>query len=101
MTSGGRSAAPDLFSFARMATAKPLCPTGNGSKARVQSLRIGPSAFTEDVACSARHKGRRCPMRELSHFVAGREKKGTSGRFGDVFNPATGEGQARVAFASR
>lgn len=39
-------------------------------------------------------------MKEIPHFVNGRETPGTSGRFGDVFNPATGEVQARVPFAS-
>src|SRR5262245_6362292 len=38
-------------------------------------------------------------MREIGHFVGGKEVKGTSGRFGDVFNPNTGEVQAKVAFA--
>jgi malonate-semialdehyde dehydrogenase (acetylating) / methylmalonate-semialdehyde dehydrogenase len=40
-------------------------------------------------------------MKELSHFIAGQSVKGASGRFGDVFDPATGEVQARVALASR
>jgi malonate-semialdehyde dehydrogenase (acetylating)/methylmalonate-semialdehyde dehydrogenase len=40
-------------------------------------------------------------MRELPHFVAGHKIQGTSGRFGDVFNPATGEVQARAPLASR
>ena len=40
-------------------------------------------------------------MREIGHFIGGKEVKGTSGRFGDVFNPNTGEVQARVAFANR
>jgi len=40
-------------------------------------------------------------MREIGHFVGGKEVKGTSGRFGDVFNPNTGEVQAKVAFASK
>ena len=40
-------------------------------------------------------------MKELSHFIAGQTVKGTSGRFGEVFNPATGEVQAKVALASR
>src|SRR6202045_3731065 len=40
-------------------------------------------------------------MRELTHFIAGGAAKGASGRFGDVFNPATGEVQARVPLASR
>src|SRR6201987_4491411 len=38
-------------------------------------------------------------MREIGHFVGGKEVKGGSGRFGDVFNPNTGEVQARVALA--
>ena len=39
-------------------------------------------------------------MQELSHWVNGQHVKGTSGRFGDVFNPATGDVQARVPLAS-
>jgi malonate-semialdehyde dehydrogenase (acetylating)/methylmalonate-semialdehyde dehydrogenase len=38
-------------------------------------------------------------MREIGHFVGGKEVKGTSGRFGDIFNPNTGEVQAKVALA--
>jgi malonate-semialdehyde dehydrogenase (acetylating)/methylmalonate-semialdehyde dehydrogenase len=38
-------------------------------------------------------------MREIGHFIGGKEVKGASGRFGDVFNPNTGEVQAKVAFA--
>ncbi|HEY4113958.1 MAG TPA: CoA-acylating methylmalonate-semialdehyde dehydrogenase [Rhizomicrobium sp.] len=40
-------------------------------------------------------------MKQFDHFIAGQHVKGTSGRFGDVFNPATGDVQAKVAFASR
>jgi malonate-semialdehyde dehydrogenase (acetylating)/methylmalonate-semialdehyde dehydrogenase len=40
-------------------------------------------------------------MKDLTHFVAGAHIKGESGRFGDIFNPATGEVQARVPLASR
>jgi len=40
-------------------------------------------------------------MREIGHFIGGNEVKGASGRFGDVFDPNTGEVQARVAFAKR
>ena len=40
-------------------------------------------------------------MREIGHFIGGKTVKGTSGRFGDVFNPNTGEVQAKVAFASK
>ncbi len=39
-------------------------------------------------------------MREIPHFLNGRETAGASGRFGDVFNPATGEVQARVPLAN-
>src|SRR5512135_659630 len=38
-------------------------------------------------------------MREIGHFIGGKTVKGTSGRFGDVFNPNTGEVQAKVALA--
>jgi len=37
----------------------------------------------------------------ISHFIGGQEVAGTSGRFGDVFNPATGEVAAQVPYASR
>jgi len=40
-------------------------------------------------------------MKELTHFINGFALKGASGRFGDVFNPATGEVQARAPLASR
>jgi malonate-semialdehyde dehydrogenase (acetylating)/methylmalonate-semialdehyde dehydrogenase len=40
-------------------------------------------------------------MKEFEHFVGGRRVRGTSGRSGDVFNPATGEVQAKVPFATR
>ena len=39
--------------------------------------------------------------RELHHYVDGEAVKGTSGRFGDVYNPATGEVTKRVPFAGR
>ncbi len=39
-------------------------------------------------------------MQELTHFVNGKHVKGTSGRFSDVFNPATGEVQAQCPLAS-
>jgi malonate-semialdehyde dehydrogenase (acetylating) / methylmalonate-semialdehyde dehydrogenase len=40
-------------------------------------------------------------MREIGHFIGGKTAKGASGRFGDVFDPNTGEVQARVALASK
>jgi malonate-semialdehyde dehydrogenase (acetylating)/methylmalonate-semialdehyde dehydrogenase len=39
-------------------------------------------------------------MREITHFIDGKSVSGTSGRFGDVYNPNTGEVQARVALAT-
>jgi len=39
-------------------------------------------------------------MREVRHFIGGQAVAGTSGRFGDVFNPNTGEVQAKVALAT-
>ena len=40
-------------------------------------------------------------MRTIGHFLNGTTVEGASGRYGDIFNPATGEVQAKVAFASR
>src|SRR3954462_10507320 len=48
----------------------------------------------------ARSRGR-IPMREIGHFIGGKTVAGNSGRSGDVFNPNTGEVQAKVAFASK
>ncbi|VVT23132.1 putative 3-oxopropanoate dehydrogenase [Roseovarius sp. EC-HK134] len=39
-------------------------------------------------------------MQELTHYINGQHVKGTSGRFADVFNPATGEVQAKCPLAS-
>ncbi|MFO7758358.1 MAG: CoA-acylating methylmalonate-semialdehyde dehydrogenase [Roseovarius sp.] len=39
-------------------------------------------------------------MQDLTHYIDGAHVKGTSGRFSDVFNPATGEVQARCPLAS-
>jgi malonate-semialdehyde dehydrogenase (acetylating) / methylmalonate-semialdehyde dehydrogenase len=38
-------------------------------------------------------------MREIGHFIGGKPVPGTSGKYGDVFNPAAGEVFARVALA--
>src|SRR5215468_4508709 len=37
---------------------------------------------------------------ELSHFIGGKRIAGQSGRFGDVYNPATGEVTFRVPLAN-
>ncbi|HBU15868.1 MAG TPA: methylmalonate-semialdehyde dehydrogenase (CoA acylating) [Gemmobacter sp.] len=39
-------------------------------------------------------------MKDIGHWINGKRVAGTSGRFSDVYNPATGEIQARVALAS-
>ncbi|MCI4645911.1 MAG: CoA-acylating methylmalonate-semialdehyde dehydrogenase [Hyphomonadaceae bacterium] len=39
-------------------------------------------------------------MREVQHFIAGAKVAGTSGRFGDIYNPNTGDVQAKVALAT-
>jgi malonate-semialdehyde dehydrogenase (acetylating)/methylmalonate-semialdehyde dehydrogenase len=39
-------------------------------------------------------------MTELTHYIGGAHVRGTSGRFADVYNPATGEVQAKVPMAS-
>jgi malonate-semialdehyde dehydrogenase (acetylating)/methylmalonate-semialdehyde dehydrogenase len=38
---------------------------------------------------------------EIGHFIGGKRVAGASGRFADVFNPNTGEVQAKVALASK
>lgn len=40
-------------------------------------------------------------MQELTHYINGEHVKGTSGRFSDVMNPATGEVQAQCPLASK
>jgi len=39
-------------------------------------------------------------VRQLSHFIDGQHAAGTSGQFGDVFDPADGRVAARVPFAN-
>ncbi|MEO1042805.1 MAG: CoA-acylating methylmalonate-semialdehyde dehydrogenase [Pseudomonadota bacterium] len=39
-------------------------------------------------------------MRDIHHFIGGKHVEGASGRLSDVFNPNTGEVQAKVALAS-
>ena len=40
-------------------------------------------------------------MKEIGHWINGKHVAGTSGRFADVYNPATGEVQAKVALATK
>src|ERR1700726_1866229 len=39
-------------------------------------------------------------MSDIHHYIEGKHAEGTSGRWGDVYNPATGERGRRVAFAA-
>ena len=39
-------------------------------------------------------------LREVHHWINGQTVTGTSGRFGDVYNPASGEVQAKVTLAT-
>ncbi len=39
--------------------------------------------------------------RKIGHFIGGEQVEGRSGRFADVYNPATGEVQAQVALAGQ
>jgi malonate-semialdehyde dehydrogenase (acetylating)/methylmalonate-semialdehyde dehydrogenase len=48
-----------------------------------------------------RKKGGERMTREIGHFISGGKVAGASGRFGDIFNPTTGEVQAKVALAAR
>src|SRR5581483_11678361 len=40
-------------------------------------------------------------LRTITHFIAGKPEGEDSARFGDVYDPARGEVQARVAFADQ
>ncbi|MBT8061158.1 MAG: aldehyde dehydrogenase family protein, partial [Gammaproteobacteria bacterium] len=40
-------------------------------------------------------------METLTHYINGQRSESASGRFGDVYNPATGKVQRKVPFASR
>ena len=40
-------------------------------------------------------------MRNIGHFIGGREVEGMSGRYADVYEPMTGDVQAQVALASK
>jgi malonate-semialdehyde dehydrogenase (acetylating)/methylmalonate-semialdehyde dehydrogenase len=39
-------------------------------------------------------------MSDVQHYIGGKQVEGTSGRWGDIFNPASGERSGRVAFAT-
>jgi len=39
-------------------------------------------------------------MSDVHHYIDGKVSEGTGGRWGDIYNPATGEKIRRVAFAA-
>ena len=40
-------------------------------------------------------------MRTVPHYISGKTVEGQSGRFGDIYNPSTGEVQAQVQLATQ
>ncbi len=46
------------------------------------------------------HAQTKSELETLSHYINGERVAGTNGRFGDIFNPATGEVQRQVPYAS-
>jgi malonate-semialdehyde dehydrogenase (acetylating) / methylmalonate-semialdehyde dehydrogenase len=61
--------------------------------------RKKPHNGQQRSGCGWVKKPKEKAMREIGHFIGGKQVKGTSGRHGDVFDPNTGEVQAKVAFA--
>jgi malonate-semialdehyde dehydrogenase (acetylating)/methylmalonate-semialdehyde dehydrogenase len=53
-----------------------------------RNTNVQPNPIAEDA------------MKEIGHWINGKHVPGTSGRFSDIYNPATGEVQARVALAT-
>jgi malonate-semialdehyde dehydrogenase (acetylating) / methylmalonate-semialdehyde dehydrogenase len=39
-------------------------------------------------------------MKDVGHWINGQVRAGTSGQFGNIFNPSVGYQSGRVAFAS-
>ena len=55
-----------------------------------------------DRICQTDHRDLRESFHaSIGHFIGGKEVKGTSGRTADVFEPMTGDVQAKVALASK
>ena len=64
--------------------------------------RATPATIGEKNRQHRLHENGRVPsisrrdLCEIGHLIGGEEVKGTSGRFGDIFNPNTGDVQAKV-----
>jgi malonate-semialdehyde dehydrogenase (acetylating) / methylmalonate-semialdehyde dehydrogenase len=62
-------------------------------------IRAPPADIsTDEDTMSETHRSE--TVRALTHVINGKPVDGTSGRFGDVFNPALGEVSSRVPLAS-
>ena len=79
-------------------------PEGRDAEGLVRVVRAG--GFPDPGDCVSCHRvrlvrqtARRNPMPDLSHYVDGAPAAGRSGRFADVFNPATGAAEKRVPLA--
>jgi hypothetical protein len=72
-----------------------------GNLASLYRARYGAASHNHPGSAPGRKPCARTNMKEIGHFIGGREVKGQSGRFGDIFNPNTGEVQAKVALASK
>jgi malonate-semialdehyde dehydrogenase (acetylating)/methylmalonate-semialdehyde dehydrogenase len=58
-------------------------------------LHAAPDGLREEIS-----RPKSASMRDITHFIDGAAVAGTSGLYGDIFNPNTGEVQARVALAT-
>src|SRR6202051_1305366 len=65
-------------------------PCGDGAGGEQTARESGAGRAVREVA-----------MRDIGHFIGGKQVKGASGRTGDVFDPNTGEVQAKVALAAK
>src|ERR1043165_1008515 len=81
---------------ARQASRKPGHALSHGL---TRGLSPGRCRETGPTMLRMRAGGRQ--MRDIGHFIGGKEVKGGSGRTGDVFNPNTREVQAKGAVASK
>src|SRR4030095_1517479 len=64
---------------------------------RQRHMSVSKSPVIADRVSASDDK--RLPL--VPHFIGGSTVDGTSGRFGDVYNPATGKLARRVAFANK
>src|SRR5690606_27915592 len=70
-------------------------PSGPASSTSARSPSAAATCRTPRLP-----KGPSQHMKTISHFIGGKPVEGTSGRFGPVWNPATGVQEKQVAFAT-